>query len=65
MVAYVKTNQTQAFQLWLKPDNAGLGWAVWRRGLPAVMAGYDVGENLVDAWADMSETVYHTKIRRA
>lgn len=56
MVKHVKTVQTQAFQLWLKPDSAGLGWPLWKMGLP-VMDGYDVANDTVDSWADMSHLI--------
>ena len=56
MVDNVKTVQTQAFQLWMKPDSAGLGWPLWKDGLP-VMDGYDVANDTVDSWADMSHLI--------
>lgn len=60
MVAHVKTNQTQAFQLWLKPDSAGLGWPMWRQQA-ATLTGYDadtVPERAgLDTWADMSHLI--------
>jgi uncharacterized protein with NAD-binding domain and iron-sulfur cluster len=56
MVEHVKTVQTQSFQLWFKPDSAGLGWPVWKQGQP-VMDGYDVATDIVDSWADMSHVI--------
>ena len=47
MVHNVKTTQTQAAQVWLAPDLAGLGWT-----LPSpVLDGY---EEPMDTWADMT-----------
>ncbi len=56
MMAHVKTIQTQAFQVWMKPETAGLGWPLWADGL-AVMDAYDVGETKVDTWTDMSHLI--------
>ncbi|MFL7837804.1 MAG: oxygenase MpaB family protein [Candidatus Promineifilaceae bacterium] len=56
MVAHVKTVQTQAFQLWLKPDTAGMGWSLWRLGMMG-SDGYDIGDDLVDSWADLSHLI--------
>jgi uncharacterized protein with NAD-binding domain and iron-sulfur cluster len=56
MVKHVKTVQTQAMQLWFKPDTAGMGWSLWRQGMMG-MDGYDVGEDLVDSWADLSHLI--------
>jgi uncharacterized protein with NAD-binding domain and iron-sulfur cluster len=47
MVAHVKTTQTQAVQLWLRPDLRGLGW---RLDSP-VLDGF---AEPFDTWADMS-----------
>jgi uncharacterized protein with NAD-binding domain and iron-sulfur cluster len=50
MVDKVKTVRTQAFQLWLKPTLAELGW-----GLPSpVMTTY---VEPLDTWADMSQLI--------
>lgn len=56
MVTRVQTIQTQALQLWLKPDIAGLGWPLWALGLP-VMDAYDTEPGLVNSWADMSHLI--------
>lgn len=65
MMARVKTVQTQAFQLWLKSDIAGLGQPYWRHG-QTIYSCYDTeratcsehtGADLVDAWADMSHII--------
>ncbi|HJW84549.1 MAG TPA: amine oxidase, partial [Anaerolineae bacterium] len=58
MMTHVKTVQTQAFQVWMKPDTAGLGWPLWKMGL-AVMDAYDVGpvETKADTWTDMSHLI--------
>jgi uncharacterized protein with NAD-binding domain and iron-sulfur cluster len=57
MVQKVKTIQTQAFQLWLKPDDAGLGWPMWRRQ-SATLTGYDADNNPgqagLDTWGDFT-----------
>jgi uncharacterized protein with NAD-binding domain and iron-sulfur cluster len=57
MVHKVKTIQTQAFQLWLKPDDAGLGWPMWRRQ-SATLTGYDADNNPgqagLDTWGDFT-----------
>jgi uncharacterized protein with NAD-binding domain and iron-sulfur cluster len=57
MVQQVKTIQTQAFQLWLRPDDAGLGWPMWRQQ-SATLTGYDADDNLeragLDTWGDFS-----------
>ena len=47
MVAHVKTVRTQALQLWLKPDLAGLGWQTEAPVLDAFIEPFDT-------WADMS-----------
>ena len=47
MVANVKTTQTQAAQLWLTPDLAGLGWTLES----PVLDGY---AEPMDTWADMT-----------
>ena len=53
MVASIKTVQTQSFQLWLKPDNGGLGWSLWTREAPIV----DTFVEPYDTWADMSQVL--------
>lgn len=62
MTQYVKTVQTQAFQLWLKPDLQKLGWNVdptLTSDLPpgpysVVMDGY---VQPINTWADMSQLI--------
>jgi uncharacterized protein with NAD-binding domain and iron-sulfur cluster len=62
MTQYVKTVQTQAFQLWLKPDLQQLGWNVdptLTSDLPpgpysVVMDGY---VQPINTWADMSQLI--------
>jgi len=70
MMAHVKTVQTQAFQLWLKTDIAGLDQPYWRNG-QTIVSSYDLGRttasadsdnsalapDTVDAWADMSHII--------
>lgn len=60
MVHRVKTTQTQAFQLWFKPDDAGLGWPMWRQQ-PATLTGYDADDNPeqagLDTWGDFSHLI--------
>ncbi len=60
MVQNVKTIQTQAFQLWLRPDDAGLGWPMWRKQ-PATLTGYDADDDLeragLDTWGDFSHLI--------
>jgi uncharacterized protein with NAD-binding domain and iron-sulfur cluster len=46
MVQNVKTVPTQAFQIWLQPDMAGLGWS----GPPITLSGF---VEPFDTWADM------------
>jgi uncharacterized protein with NAD-binding domain and iron-sulfur cluster len=53
MLDNVKTVQTQSFQLWLKPDEAGLGWAQWRDA-PPLLIGYT---EPFDTWADVSHLI--------
>jgi uncharacterized protein with NAD-binding domain and iron-sulfur cluster len=53
MVSGIKTVQTQSFQLWLKPDNGGLGWSLWTREAPIV----DTHVEPYDTWADMSQVL--------
>lgn len=53
MVEKVTTTPTQCFQLWLKPDVAGLGWKYWKKD--AAMDGTYVAP--FDTWADMSELI--------
>ena len=50
MVETVQTTQTQAYQLWLKPDLNSLGWT----DPSPVMTSY---EEPVDTWADMSQLI--------
>jgi uncharacterized protein with NAD-binding domain and iron-sulfur cluster len=40
MMAKMRTTETQAFQVWLKPDIAGLGWPLWMMQIPLII-GYD------------------------
>ena len=64
MLANVKTVQTQAFQLWLKTDIAGLGQPYARHG-QTIVSSYDgdrdtgqaAATDTVDAWADMSHVI--------
>ncbi|MCA9670087.1 MAG: NAD(P)-binding protein [Myxococcales bacterium] len=53
MVRDVKTTQTQALQLWLGPDAAGLGWDAERWPRP-VLCPY---REPFDTWADMSHLI--------
>jgi len=50
MLDQMPTVQTQAFQLWLKPDSAGLGWPFWKHGRYIL----DTNHEPFDTWADMS-----------
>jgi uncharacterized protein with NAD-binding domain and iron-sulfur cluster len=50
MIAWTKTVQTQALQLWFEPDLEGLGWTAGT----TVMTGY--GEPF-DSWGEMSHLV--------
>lgn len=50
MMANVKTTQTQAFQLWMIPQLANLGW----NNGPTVLTGYS---HPFETWADMSQTI--------
>jgi uncharacterized protein with NAD-binding domain and iron-sulfur cluster len=50
MVDNVKTIRTQAFQLWLRPPLAELGWPL----APPVSTAY---VSPIDTWADMTQTV--------
>ncbi len=56
MVNEVKAVPTQAFQLWLKPDLAALGWDVKVKDklVPPVLGGYAQPQN---TWADMSHLI--------
>ena len=56
MVRDVKTTPTQAFQLWLVPDLAALGWDVKVKDqlVPPVLGGYAQPQN---TWADMSHLI--------
>jgi uncharacterized protein with NAD-binding domain and iron-sulfur cluster len=51
MVAQIQTVQTQAFQMWLTRDAAGLGWVAKER---AVVGAY---VEPLDTWADMSQVL--------
>ncbi len=53
MVKHVKAIQTQAFQLWYKPDLAGLGWPYWMNELP--LSG--TYKEPFDTWSDMSDLI--------
>ncbi len=50
MLDHLPTVQTQALQVWLKPDNAGLGWPYWKEGRYIL----DINQDPFDTWADMS-----------
>lgn len=50
MLDHLPTVQTQALQVWLKPDNAGLGWPYWKDGRYIL----DSDQDPFDTWADMS-----------
>ena len=50
MLDFIPTVQTQALQVWLKPDNAGLGWPYWKEGTYIL----DSNQDPFDTWADMS-----------
>lgn len=57
MVAHVKTNQTQALQIWLDETYAQTGFPV-RKGMGFPLLGeFDVNDNLVDTWADMTHVL--------
>jgi uncharacterized protein with NAD-binding domain and iron-sulfur cluster len=56
MVKYVKTNQTQALQLWLSDTFAELGWPFQGIGRPLV-GEFDTKPEYVDTWADMSQVI--------
>jgi uncharacterized protein with NAD-binding domain and iron-sulfur cluster len=53
MVKNVTACPTQAFQLWLKPDVAGLGWPFWVQDM-ALLGSY---QEPYDTWADMSDLI--------
>ncbi|MEB3826804.1 hypothetical protein [Phormidium sp. CCY1219] len=53
MVYQIKTVQTQSLQVWLKPDNAGLGWPLWMKQNPIV----DTYLEPFDTWVDMSQVL--------
>jgi len=53
MIKNVTAAQTQAFQLWFKPDRAGLGWPYWMNELP--LSG--TYQEPFDTWADMSDLI--------
>jgi uncharacterized protein with NAD-binding domain and iron-sulfur cluster len=50
MVDAVTATETQAFQLWFKPDIAGLGWPYWMEETP--LSG--TYKEPFDTWADMT-----------
>lgn len=50
MIDHLPTVQTQSFQIWLKPDIAGLGWSFWKDKQYIL----DVNSDPFDTWADMS-----------
>jgi len=50
MVERIATTQTQALQLWLGPDAAGLGWT----GPPAIVGSYALW---FDTWSDMTHLI--------
>lgn len=50
MLQSIETVRTQAVQLWLKPDLAGLGWT-----LPSAVT--DAYPELLNSWADMSQLI--------
>ncbi len=52
MIEAVETNRTQAFQVWLTPTVAQLGWR-WSQQ-PPVVGGY---VEPLDTWADMSQLI--------
>ncbi len=60
MIQYVQTTQTQAVQLWLRPDDAGLGWPMWREPA-ATLTGYDAISDPqragLDTWGDFSHLI--------
>ncbi len=61
MVDKVKTTETQAFQVWLKPDLAGLGWPLWMLQIPLII-GYDPSDDphvggVSGGTADMSNLI--------
>jgi uncharacterized protein with NAD-binding domain and iron-sulfur cluster len=51
MIEQVRTVQTQAFQVWLTRDAAGLGWVSTQ---PAILSTY---VEPLDTWADMSHLI--------
>ena len=53
MVKMVTATETQAFQLWFKPDVAGLGWPYWMAETP--LSG--TYKEPFDTWADMSDLI--------
>lgn len=56
MVSDVEAVPTQAFQLWLKPDLAALGWNVKVKDelVPPILGGFAQPQN---TWADMSHLI--------
>lgn len=60
MVQHVKTIPTQAVQLWMKPDAAGLGWLFWKEQA-ATVNGYDItadpNQSGLDSWSDFSHVI--------
>jgi uncharacterized protein with NAD-binding domain and iron-sulfur cluster len=53
MVKMVTATETQAFQLWFKPDVAGMGWPYWMEKAP--LSG--TYQEPFDTWADMSDLI--------
>jgi uncharacterized protein with NAD-binding domain and iron-sulfur cluster len=58
MLQYVETVRTQALQLWIKRDLAGLGWSA-----PSAVA--DAYPEPLDTWADMSHLIPRESWRSA
>lgn len=54
MIERIPTVQTQSFQVWLKPDTAGLGWPFWKDEQYIL----DVNSDPFDTWADMSHLLH-------
>ncbi len=54
MIDKVIAVPTQALQLWLKPDVAGLGWQFWTKEL-AFLSTYT--DDPLNTWADMSDLI--------
>ncbi|RMG92028.1 MAG: hypothetical protein D6706_17445 [Chloroflexi bacterium] len=60
MMTFVKSNQTQAFQIWFRPDIAGMGWPYWRTE-PPIMSEYNVdvppAQAGLNTWSDMTQVL--------